>query len=112
MTHIVRSGETLSGIARANGITLAQLLDANPQFRANPNLIRVGDVLNIPKGQATPPVQPPRVQPPQLQPVAGRFLGRLSERFEVGNRGPSMVSGGGGDLLCCDNLGCHSRAAG
>jgi hypothetical protein len=97
MTHIVRSGETLSGIASANGITLAQLLDANPQFKANPNLIRVGDILNLPNGQAPPPVQPPRTPPPQPQPTAGRVLGKLSERFEVGRRGPGTVSSGGGD---------------
>ncbi|HEX8687441.1 MAG TPA: LysM domain-containing protein, partial [Pyrinomonadaceae bacterium] len=52
MTHTVKSGETLSKIAKANGISLAQLLDANPKFKANPNNVRVGDVLNIPNGDA------------------------------------------------------------
>jgi LysM repeat protein len=54
MTHTVKTGETLGKIAKANGITLAQLLDANPKFKANPNRVRVGDVLNIPDGGAAP----------------------------------------------------------
>jgi murein DD-endopeptidase MepM/ murein hydrolase activator NlpD len=96
MTYTVKSGDTLSEIAQAHGITLAQLLDANPQHKAHPNLIHVGDVLNIPSGQ-TAPVAPPVVPTPQPQPVAGGILGKLSERFEVGGRGPGTVSTGQGD---------------
>jgi hypothetical protein len=53
MVHIVRQGDTLSKIARANGITLARLLEANPQFKANPDRINVGDRVII------PPFRPP-----------------------------------------------------
>lgn len=97
MTHRVKSGETLAKIARTNGISLEQLLDANPRFRANPNRIRVGDVLNIPDSQSAPVVQPPTEPEPQPQPPAGRVLGKLSEQFEVGQRGPGTVSTGRGD---------------
>lgn len=99
MTHTVKSGETLAKIARTNGISLEQLLEANPRFRANPNRIRVGDVLNIPDNQSTPVREPePLPEPqPQPQPPAGRVLGKLSERFEVGGRGPGTVSTGRGD---------------
>ncbi|HEX8354201.1 MAG TPA: LysM peptidoglycan-binding domain-containing protein [Pyrinomonadaceae bacterium] len=132
MTHTVKSGETLSKIAKANRITLAQLLDANPKFKANPNFVRIGDVLNIPNGDAaaqpkasptptnaqpeqaqpeqaqpeqaqpettTPPVEgaPGPQLPPQPQPAAGRILGKLSERYETGGRGPGVVSTGAGD---------------
>lgn len=55
MTHVVRQGETLSKIARANGLTLAKLLEANPRFSANPNLIKIGDIVNIPEGVVTLP---------------------------------------------------------
>lgn len=113
MTHTVKSGETLSKIAKANGITLAQLLEANPKFKANPNIVRVGDVLNIPDGasgaaqpQPAQPAQPapapadaatePPV-PPQPQPTATHVLGKLSERYETGGRGPGVVSTGAGD---------------
>ena len=104
MTHTVKSGETLAKIAQANGITLNQLLDANPRFKANPNRIRVGDVLNIPNGRAStpaaprPPAQPPPAQPtPGPQPPADWVLGKLSERYETGGRGPGVVSTGAGD---------------
>jgi len=114
MTHTVKSGETLSKIAKANRITLDQLLDANPRFKANPNRVRVGDVLNIPNGQeaggqTSAPARPePQAQPavqtpttptttPQPQPTSGRVLGKLSERYETGGRGPGTVSTGAGD---------------
>ena len=111
MTHTVKSGETLSKIAKANKITLAQLLDANPKFKADPNRVRVGDTLNIPDGQGatdtlpTPQPEPTALtttpaaptMPPQPQPAAGRILGKLSEQFETGGRGAGTVSGGQGD---------------
>lgn len=91
MTHKVKSGETLLRIAQDNGITLAQLLDANPQFKSHPNALQVGDELIIPRG-TEPTVEPiPRPAP------SGRVLGKLSERFETSGRGPGTVSGGEGD---------------
>ena len=43
--YTVQSGDTLSAIARRNGLTLAQLLAQNPQFAANPNVIRPGQTV-------------------------------------------------------------------
>ncbi len=45
-THIVRSGETPMGIARAYGVKVETLLAANP--RVNPRRMQVGHVLKIP----------------------------------------------------------------
>ena len=84
MTHTVKSGDTLAKIGKANGISLEQLLAANPRFRANPNKIRVGDVLTIPDGQSAPIVQPPAAPEPPAQPPAGMLLGKLSRRLELG----------------------------
>ncbi|MDQ3804299.1 MAG: LysM peptidoglycan-binding domain-containing protein [Acidobacteriota bacterium] len=117
MTHKVKSGDTLAKIAKAHGITLARLLEANPRFKASPNRIRVGDVINIPNGQTAtpatpqppqptppqtqpqppPPTPPQTPSPPQPQPPAARVLGKLSERFETGGRGAGTVSTGAGD---------------
>lgn len=93
MTHTVKRGETLSRIAKAHRMTPAQLLEANPGFRANPNSIRVGGVLNIPSGEISPagPIAPP----PQPGPLSA--LGNLSEQFETSGRGPGTVSTGVGD---------------
>ncbi len=43
----VRRGDTLWGIARAHGVTLAALIRANPQIK-NPNLIRPGEAVILP----------------------------------------------------------------
>lgn len=92
MTHIVKPGESLSKIAKANGITLAHLLDANPQFKAHPDDMQAGDELIIPGEELAATLQP------QPQPLpADRILGELSEKFETGGRGAGTVSGGQGD---------------
>ncbi len=51
-TYIVQKGDTLSGIAKRNGILLSYLLRANSQI-SDPNLIRVGQRINIPHSQNT-----------------------------------------------------------
>jgi LysM repeat protein len=50
-TYKVVKGDTLSAIAKRYGMTLAQLRKLNPQI-ANPNVIKVGQVVNV--SAATP----------------------------------------------------------
>ena len=45
--YTVRKGDTLWGIARRYGVTLSQLIAANPQIK-NPNLIYPGNEVRIP----------------------------------------------------------------
>lgn len=45
-TYTVQSGDTLSGIAAANGLTLAEIESYNPQI-ADPNLIHPGEVVYL-----------------------------------------------------------------
>lgn len=45
--YVVRSGDTLSAIARRYNVTLNQLLAANPQI-TNPDVISVGQTICIP----------------------------------------------------------------
>lgn len=45
-TYIIKKGDTLSKIAKANGITLATLLRLNPQI-TNPNKIYVGQEIKL-----------------------------------------------------------------
>jgi LysM repeat protein len=50
-THIVESGESLIGIATANGVTLGEILQANPKFTKNgrsPNQLHPGEEVSIP----------------------------------------------------------------
>lgn len=67
----VRAGETLSGIAKESGIGLAQLLELNPQFKQNPNIIRPGQIVNLPGAAPIPPVKDTTTTPvvPPVEPV-------------------------------------------
>jgi LysM repeat protein len=98
----VKSGDTLGGIAARLGVTLKALADANGI--TDVNKIRVGQVLTVP-GAAPPPAPPPAPVPapgpapagPAAGPASSHPLGKLSEKFESGGRGPGTVSGGVGD---------------
>jgi len=122
MTYKVKPGDNLSKIAKRYGISLAQLLQANPQIK-NPDRIQVGQVVNLPD-TSTETTQPlPANVVPALQPtpapattsttstgaavaaaagaigqaIAETVLGALSAKYETGGRGPGTVSTGKGD---------------
>ena len=97
MTYTVKAGDTLSKIAVRNGITLAQLLQANPQIK-DPNKLRVGDVLNLPNAAGIPTGSTENTQPlPKmavptnavgaLGKALAEALGTLSAKYETGGRG-------------------------
>lgn len=107
-THLVRPGETLSGIAHKNGLSWRELAHANRIQR--PDELRAGATLRIPSarhGRTTPapPTPPPLpAQPggPVPRPASPR-LGDLSMRFETSFRpgqeaqAAAVVSTGVGD---------------
>ena len=62
MAYTVTRGDNLTRIARANDLSLAELLELNPQYKSNPNLIHIGDTITLPAdGAATDP--PPAAEP-------------------------------------------------
>jgi murein DD-endopeptidase MepM/ murein hydrolase activator NlpD len=115
MTYKIKPGDTLSAIAKRNGISLAQLLKANPQI-TNPDRIQVGQVVNLPD-TSTETTQPlpsnvvPAIKEAATTVVAAaagaaagalgeaiaEALGTLSAKYETGGRGPGVVSTGAGD---------------
>jgi len=115
MTYKIKPGDTLSKIAKRNGISLAQLLKANPQI-TNPDRIQIGQLINLPdtSTETTQPL-PSNVVPAitATAPVAAaavtgaaagalgaalaEALGKLSAKYETGGRGPGTVSTGAGD---------------
>jgi murein DD-endopeptidase MepM/ murein hydrolase activator NlpD len=105
MTYKVKSGDTLSKIASRNGLTLQQLLDANLQLKANPNKLKVGDILTLPDGSSigATPVSSSTTKtetnkaPGVLGAALGMELGSLSAKYETGGRGCGTVSTGKGD---------------
>ncbi|MEW1546852.1 peptidoglycan DD-metalloendopeptidase family protein [Streptomyces tsukubensis] len=58
----VKKGMTLLGICALLGVTLGELLTANPQVK-NPDLIREGQELNIPDKKGTPAPKPTSATP-------------------------------------------------
>jgi hypothetical protein len=54
--YTAQSGDTLSGIAANNGVSLSQLEAANPQI-SDPNLIYVGESINLSGGSASAPAE-------------------------------------------------------
>jgi LysM repeat protein len=54
-SYSVKSGDTLSQLAKKNNITLKKLLEANPNIK-DPNKIRVGQKIKIPFGMTKKPV--------------------------------------------------------
>lgn len=59
--HVVKSGETFSGIARKNGVSLASLIAANKGV--SPNKIAINQKLVIPQNTATANVTPTTAKP-------------------------------------------------
>jgi LysM repeat protein len=107
MNYTVKAGDTLGKIAKLSGTTLAQLLDANPQLKANPNKLKIGAVISIPDELTTAVTQPlplPTtilVNNPNSTGALGTALaielGSLSAKYETSGRGPGTVSTGSGD---------------
>lgn len=102
MTYTVKPGDTLSKIAMRNGVSVAQLLQANPQV-TDPNKIKVGDVLNVPNETTTTdntrplPANPVSAAIGAVGKALAEALGALSAKYETGGRGPGTVSTGAGD---------------
>lgn len=60
----VVTGDTLSRIATEAGVSLKEILNLNPQFQANPNLIRPGQQVTLPQPPVAPAAAPAPVTPP------------------------------------------------
>ncbi len=60
-SYTVRSGDTLSSIARKNGTTATKLMRENGI--SNPNLLKIGQVLKVPGSSATNSKQKPKSAP-------------------------------------------------
>ncbi len=71
--HIVRAGDTLFLIARHYGLTVQDILDANPQIR-DPNVIFVGQLICIPTKKPGPGPEPEPCPDGELVVFSVRFL--------------------------------------
>lgn len=74
-SYTVMAGDNLSKIAARNGMSLLQLLDANPEYKANPGMVRAGATIKLPTGASTitPPKDPTApVAPVTPEPIPSR----------------------------------------
>jgi hypothetical protein len=69
-TYTVQSGDSLSRIARREGLSLNALLALNPEFKANPGDIQPGDVLQLSSGTAPPTAAKSKAKKPKAQAAA------------------------------------------
>ena len=89
----VRSGDSLSAIAAAHGVTVAALIDANGI--TNPNLLSIGQELRIP-GQFAPPVYSIDYGPVVVE---GRGWGHGRGMGQYGALGYAVDEGWGRDQI-------------
>jgi LysM repeat protein len=71
-THKIRKGDTLGKIARAHGVTVAEIRRVNPEI-INANLIHVGQVVDIP-GSETESREEPVEETFDADPVAAEIV--------------------------------------
>lgn len=79
--YVVQPGDTLFRIARRFGVTVQAILTINPEIR-DPNVIFVGQIINIPV-TVTPPPTPPPVAPGRYVVQRGDTLSAIARRFGV-----------------------------
>jgi LysM repeat protein len=102
LTYRVTWGDTLSGIASRFGTSISTILQANPQI-TNPNLIYVGQDLEIPDAGAPNPTPPPPGTTPTPPPPptgtqtytvqAGDTLSAIARRFNTTIAAIAQASG-------------------
>lgn len=81
-SYTVKSGDTLYSIARRNDVTVNQMVSANDL--ADASLIRVGQVLTIPKETSSPPTSsPPPSSKVTYKVKAGDTLYSIGGRYGV-----------------------------
>lgn len=68
-TAVLEKGQTLYALAKAHGLSVQELMEANPGL--NPRRVRAGSVLNLPGGAAEPPAAEAALAPLPSIPVEG-----------------------------------------
>jgi LysM repeat protein len=114
VTHEVRKGETLSRIAKSYGVTEETVKRHNPKIAKRPDLIRVGQSVNVcvPRGlaknsklcnYATPLHEHSVVPGEHLGSIAGRYGVRKADLIRLNaalKRNPDMLSVGQSIRVC------------
>lgn len=95
-TYTVQQGDSMWKIANDHGISLDALIAANPQV-ADPGVIEVLQVLNLPQPAGGPPAPPPAVPaapesaPPAAEGDRGVAISSVAAAFTGGRPGYKTV---------------------
>ncbi len=81
--HTVKQGDTLWKLSKAWGLTLKEIIDANPQLK-NPNALLTGEIVNIPKKNNPSTVQPTATANAGANPQA--TLPTVVDKTQVGGK--------------------------
>lgn len=92
IAHTVVSGDTLGKIARDNGTTVSELMEANPQIK-DANRINVGDRINLGGVTTAAPVEAPPPEP-ESQPEPLETKTTSNSLFKPGIRKPHAIPPG------------------
>ena len=101
-THKVKKGETIYGIAHANGITEAELRRANPGMESPDYVLKKGDKILIPVSQNPQPIEPV-VSDDDVRQRSIR-MGVMLPLHDNNGDGRRMVEYYRGLLMACDSL--------
>jgi LysM repeat protein len=84
-TYVIQVGDTLAKIANRFGTTVSAIMAVNPQIY-NPNVIYVGQVINLPAGSGNPnPPPPPPTKPCNCPaPAPGHELNTAKVNYKGG----------------------------
>lgn len=112
--HRVKRKETIFGIARENGITVQELINANPEMNMPGYELRKGDYIKIPYPAGMAPKAEPTTQPIEMptKPETVKTDMRLRELrvgimlplHELNGDGKRMIEYYRGVLMACDSL--------
>ena len=111
--HKVKRKETIFGIARDNGLTIDELIEANPEMKSPGYELRKGDYIKIPYPPRHPELESatPQPQMPTKPTVVERDMRRREIRVGVmlplhddNGDGKRMVEYYRGVLMACDSL--------
>ncbi|WP_052380475.1 LysM peptidoglycan-binding domain-containing protein [Paenibacillus camerounensis] len=83
--HTVKQGDTLWKLSKAWGITLKEIIDANPQLK-NPNALMTGEIVNIPKKSNTTTIQPQSIQNNAVPIPADAVSPAVVDKTKVGGK--------------------------
>lgn len=108
--HKVKKKETLFGIARQYGLTVQELLDANPEMNKPGYELKKDDFILIPYAKDQTPAATPAPSALVSQPVASKQknktikLGVMLPLHDINGDGRRMVEYYRGLLMACDSL--------